>query len=144
MILLDADVLGRNRTGEETYLRNLLRELPQVAPDLRFAAVTRRPELVPDGVEAVELSLLTVQSSKPETTPHVRYFGWVEDYPDPQDWLSVFFAKDISNNQFNYGQNTSSTAAQQQTVQQQLAETDANPDQNARLAAYQDAEQKIP
>jgi len=42
-------------------------------------------------VEAVELSLLTVQSSKPETTPHVRYFGWVEDYPDPQDWLTTMF-----------------------------------------------------
>jgi glycosyltransferase involved in cell wall biosynthesis len=55
VILLDADVLGRNRTGEETYVRNLLRELPQVAPDLRFAAVTRHPELVPDGVEAIEL-----------------------------------------------------------------------------------------
>jgi glycosyltransferase involved in cell wall biosynthesis len=55
VILIDADVLGRNRTGEETYLRNLLRELPGVAPDLRFAAVTRHPELVPDGVEAVAL-----------------------------------------------------------------------------------------
>ena len=55
MIVLDADVLGRNRTGEETYLRNLLRQLPQVAPDLAFAAVTRHPELVPDGVEAVAL-----------------------------------------------------------------------------------------
>ena len=55
MIVLDADVLGRNRTGEETYLRNLLRQLPQVAPDLAFAAVTRHPELVSDGVEAVVL-----------------------------------------------------------------------------------------
>jgi glycosyltransferase involved in cell wall biosynthesis len=55
VILLDADVLGRNRTGEETYLRNLLRELPRAAPDLRFAAVTRHPELVPDGVEAIAL-----------------------------------------------------------------------------------------
>jgi glycosyltransferase involved in cell wall biosynthesis len=55
VIVLDADVLGRNRTGEETYVRNLLRELPGVAPDLRFAAVTRHPELVPDGVEAIAL-----------------------------------------------------------------------------------------
>jgi glycosyltransferase involved in cell wall biosynthesis len=55
MIVLDADVLGRNRTGEETYLRNLLRELPCAAPDLRFAAVARRAELVPDGVEAIDL-----------------------------------------------------------------------------------------
>jgi glycosyltransferase involved in cell wall biosynthesis len=56
VILLDADVLGRNRTGEETYLRNLLAELPRVAPDLQFAAVTRRPDLVPAGVEAIGLS----------------------------------------------------------------------------------------
>ena len=41
MILIDADVLGRNRTGEETYVLNLLRQLPLVAPDLSFGAVTR-------------------------------------------------------------------------------------------------------
>jgi alpha-1,3-rhamnosyl/mannosyltransferase len=56
VILVDADVLGRGRTGEETYVANLLRELPAVAPDLRFAAVTRHPELVPDGVEAIALA----------------------------------------------------------------------------------------
>ena len=55
LILLDADVLGRQRTGDETYVENLLRELPAIAPELRFAAVTRRPELVPDGSDAVEL-----------------------------------------------------------------------------------------
>ncbi len=55
MILIDADVLGRERTGDETYVANLLRELPAAAPDLRFAAVTRHPELVPDGVEPIEL-----------------------------------------------------------------------------------------
>ncbi len=53
--MLDADVLGRHRTGEETYLSNLLRELPAAAPDLRFVAVTRHPELVPAGIEAVRL-----------------------------------------------------------------------------------------
>jgi glycosyltransferase involved in cell wall biosynthesis len=56
MIVLDADVLGRGRTGEETYVLNLLRSLPAVAPDLSFAAVTRHPELVPDGVEAIALA----------------------------------------------------------------------------------------
>jgi len=55
VIVVDADVLGRNRTGEETYVLNLLRRLPQVAPDLELAAVTRHPELVPDGVRAVSL-----------------------------------------------------------------------------------------
>jgi glycosyltransferase involved in cell wall biosynthesis len=56
VIVVDADVLGRNRTGEETYVLNLLRELPTVAPDLRIAAVTRHPELVPDGVEPIALA----------------------------------------------------------------------------------------
>jgi len=56
VILIDADVLGRERTGDETYVMNLLRQLPLVAPDLRFAAVTRHPELVPDGVEPIELA----------------------------------------------------------------------------------------
>jgi len=55
MILVDADVLGRERTGDETYVTNLLRELPAAAHDLHFAAVTRRPDLVPDGVEPVLL-----------------------------------------------------------------------------------------
>jgi glycosyltransferase involved in cell wall biosynthesis len=53
VIVVDADVLGRNRTGDETYIANLLRELPAAAPDLRFAALTRRADLVPEGVEPV-------------------------------------------------------------------------------------------
>jgi glycosyltransferase involved in cell wall biosynthesis len=55
LVLIDADVLGRQRTGDETYVEQLLRALPAVAPDLRFAAVTRRPELVPEGVEPIHL-----------------------------------------------------------------------------------------
>jgi glycosyltransferase involved in cell wall biosynthesis len=56
LVVIDADVLGRRRTGDETHVENLLRALPAVAPDLRLAAVTRHPELVPDGVEPVELA----------------------------------------------------------------------------------------
>lgn len=57
LVLVDADVLGRRRTGDETYVRNLLRELAPIAPaaGLRIAAVTRRPELVPEGIDPVEL-----------------------------------------------------------------------------------------
>jgi glycosyltransferase involved in cell wall biosynthesis len=56
LVVLDADVLGRQRTGDETYVENLLRLLPRLAgEDLRFAALTRRPDLVPDGVKAVEV-----------------------------------------------------------------------------------------
>jgi glycosyltransferase involved in cell wall biosynthesis len=52
VIVVDADVLGRRRTGDETYVRELLRALPR---DLDLAALTRRPELVPEGVRAIEL-----------------------------------------------------------------------------------------
>ena len=56
LVVVDADVLGRERTGDETYVENLLRALPALAGDeLRIAAVTRRPERVPHGVEAVSL-----------------------------------------------------------------------------------------
>lgn len=61
LVVVDADVLGRRRTGDETYVLNLLRGLGSAAPEagLRIAAVTRRPELVPDGIQAVELATRT-------------------------------------------------------------------------------------
>jgi glycosyltransferase involved in cell wall biosynthesis len=52
VIVVDADTLGRRRTGDETYVRELLRALPR---DLDVAAVTRRPDLVPEGMRAIEL-----------------------------------------------------------------------------------------
>jgi glycosyltransferase involved in cell wall biosynthesis len=57
LVVLDADALGRQRTGDETYIERLLAVLPAAAPDLRFAAVTRRPDLVPAGVEPIELRM---------------------------------------------------------------------------------------
>ncbi len=56
MIVVDADVLGRRRTGDETYVRELLRALPGVAPDLSLAAVARDPALVPPGIEPLPLA----------------------------------------------------------------------------------------
>ena len=58
LVVVDADALGRRRTGDETYVLNLLRALAPLAPEagLRIAAVTRHPELVPEGIEAVELT----------------------------------------------------------------------------------------
>jgi glycosyltransferase involved in cell wall biosynthesis len=58
LVVIDADVLGRRRTGDETYVRNLLRELAPLAEGagLGLAAITRRPDLVPAGVRPVELA----------------------------------------------------------------------------------------
>jgi glycosyltransferase involved in cell wall biosynthesis len=56
LVVVDADVLGRQRTGDETYVENLLAMLPRLAGDeIRLAALTRRPELVPPGVEPVHV-----------------------------------------------------------------------------------------
>ena len=55
LVVVDADVLGRQRTGDETYVRALLSELARLDSRLRLAAVTRRPDLVPEGIEPIAL-----------------------------------------------------------------------------------------
>jgi glycosyltransferase involved in cell wall biosynthesis len=56
LVVVDADVLGRRRTGDETYVAGLLEGFAgEDTAGLRIAAVTRRPDLVPGGVEPVEL-----------------------------------------------------------------------------------------
>jgi glycosyltransferase involved in cell wall biosynthesis len=56
LVVIDADSLGRQRTGDETYVAGLLGALPAVAEGLRIAAVTRRPDLLPPGVEPLPLA----------------------------------------------------------------------------------------
>ncbi len=54
-VVVDADVLGRQRTGDETYVRELLSELGRSDSGLRIGAVTRRSGLVPPGIDPIEL-----------------------------------------------------------------------------------------
>lgn len=60
-VVVDADTLGRRRTGDETYVGSLLAALGPLAAEsgLELAAVTRFPTLVPDGVEPLHLSART-------------------------------------------------------------------------------------
>ena len=73
LVVVDADVLGRERTGDETYVLNLLRELAPLAPaaGLRIAAVTRDPELVPEGIEAVRLATSSQELRMAVTLPRL-------------------------------------------------------------------------
>jgi glycosyltransferase involved in cell wall biosynthesis len=72
LVVLDADVLGRERTGDETYVQNLLRRLPEAAAGtLRFAAVTRHPELVPEGVDPVMLNARSQELRMAWTLPRL-------------------------------------------------------------------------
>lgn len=55
MLVFDADVLGRRRTGDETHVAALLAELGRQVTGFRIVALTRRPELVPEGIEPFRL-----------------------------------------------------------------------------------------
>ncbi len=53
VVVIDADVLGQRRTGDETYVRGLLGALATEPGTLDLVAVTRCPDMVPDGVRGV-------------------------------------------------------------------------------------------
>jgi ABC-type oligopeptide transport system, periplasmic component len=69
--------------------------------------------------------------------------AWVGEYPDLQDWLSLQFGRGSTNNNMNYGENSSATAALQQETQKALEQADASQNGPARLQSYQRAEQQI-
>ncbi|HEX9131435.1 MAG TPA: peptide ABC transporter substrate-binding protein [Ktedonobacteraceae bacterium] len=71
------------------------------------------------------------------------WIGWIADYPDPQDWTTLQFAKGSPNNNMNYGQNSTSSATLQQQAQQQLAQADVTGNQTQRLQMYNTAEQQL-
>jgi alpha-1,3-rhamnosyl/mannosyltransferase len=50
VVVIDADVLGQQRTGDETYVRGLLGALASSSAPFELVAATRRPDLVPTGV----------------------------------------------------------------------------------------------
>jgi glycosyltransferase involved in cell wall biosynthesis len=75
MVLIDADTVGRARTGDEAYTINLLRELPDAAPDLTFAATLRHlrdmPNDVPAHVRRIELDVVSPYRRIPFSLPQV-------------------------------------------------------------------------
>jgi len=70
-------------------------------------------------------------------------YGWQADYPDPQDWLSVFFGTNQSYNNNNYGDQRNERATEEQAVQAELAKADTEQDSTKRVSEYNDAEQKL-
>jgi oligopeptide transport system substrate-binding protein len=88
------------------------------------------------------LAAVTAATNNPNG---LQFWGlyWVGEYPDPQDWLTRQFDRGVPYNNMNYGQNTGSDATAQQAIQQQLEAADANMQADARLQAYQQAEQKL-
>lgn len=93
----------------------------------------------------IDINTLFTDEGLGANNPLSFYTGpaWIADYPDPQDWTTLQFAPGASQNGMNYGQNKGSGAAEQQAVQQELIQADTMSDPTARLAAYNDAEQKL-
>ncbi len=69
--------------------------------------------------------------------------GWGADYPDPQDIISILFGKNAQNNYYNFGQNKTKDAADQQKIQDEIAQADASQDKTARIQLYQKIEKEI-
>ncbi|MEO7020497.1 MAG: peptide ABC transporter substrate-binding protein [Ktedonobacteraceae bacterium] len=90
-------------------------------------------------------TLLDQVSAATGNAQGVQMWGlsWVAEYPDPQDWLSRQFDNGSVFNNMNYGQNASSDAARQLDTQAQLTTADALAQGDARLQAYQKAEQQL-
>ncbi len=88
------------------------------------------------------LDQVTAATNNPQG---IAFWGlaWVAEYPDPQDWLTRQFDKGVPNNSMNYGQNTSSSAAQQQAIQAQLEKADSIFQPDPRMQIYQKAEQQL-
>jgi peptide/nickel transport system substrate-binding protein/oligopeptide transport system substrate-binding protein len=69
--------------------------------------------------------------------------AWSADYPDPQNWTTLLFGKDVAQNGMNYGQNKSKNATQQQALQVRMEQADVLQDQNKRFKEYQAIEQQL-
>ncbi len=69
--------------------------------------------------------------------------AWGADYPDPQDWITLQFDKNAPNNQWNYGQNLSSTATAQQQLQVQMGQADVAQNPTTRFSMYNRIEQQL-
>ena len=69
--------------------------------------------------------------------------GWIVDYPDPQDWITLQFDKGQAQNGMCFGQNKGSDAPNQVQLQQQMEAADVNQNNTARMAAYNSIEQQL-
>jgi peptide/nickel transport system substrate-binding protein/oligopeptide transport system substrate-binding protein len=96
--------------------------------------------------EAVPYETLLDKVTAATNNPNgIQMWGltWVGEYPDPQDWLSLQFARSSTNNNMNYGQNYGPTAAKQLATQEQLDKADSTMKDTDRLPIYQQAEQQL-
>ncbi|MGH2493613.1 MAG: peptide ABC transporter substrate-binding protein [Ktedonobacteraceae bacterium] len=98
----------------------------------------------------IDINKLFADEGLGSNNPLQFYTGpaWLDDYPDPQDWITLQFDKGASQNGMSFGQNKGPDAAAQQALQVKMEQADVMPgvtaaEQAARAAAYNDIEQQL-
>ncbi|HET9921389.1 MAG TPA: peptide ABC transporter substrate-binding protein [Ktedonobacteraceae bacterium] len=96
-------------------------------------------------IEDIEFNKLVTDITGTVGNTSVMAFsvGW-SGTPDPQDWTTMQFGATSNLDLSNYGHNHASDSAQQQAVQQLLAQADADVEsQTQRMQQYDQAEQQL-
>src|SRR5207253_8568704 len=88
--------------------------------------------IVPDPVEG---TTLTNMRKSVETYPQMTFAGWCADYPDPQNWLSVYWASAT-----NFAANVGYSNKEVDTL---LAQADVETNEATRAQLYDQAQKKI-
>ncbi len=97
-------------------------------------------------IESVDFNVLLSEIPAATNNPkglQMWSIGWIADYPDAQDWLSLQFAQGAANNNVNFGQNSTADASQQVATQALMKQADVNADSASRLQQYNQAEQQL-
>jgi len=83
----------------------------------------------------VETTTFAVLVKKVETAPQMFILGWCADYPDPQDWLSVYWRSD--------SEHAKEIGYSNADVDKLTKQADSTVDPKARLELYQKAQDAV-
>jgi oligopeptide transport system substrate-binding protein len=82
-------------------------------------------------LEPVEATVMTALTKDPKTNPQISRQGWIQDYPHPQNWLSVYWKCDAFAKRYSYCN---------KDLDALMAKADQTLDFAAAIKFYQDAE----
>ncbi len=83
-------------------------------------------------LDPVESKAYTGLVKDPATTPQVFFLGWCQDYPDPQNWITLVFHSESTITHVGWKNEEFDTLSRQ---------ADAEPDQAKRLEMYSKAQE---
>lgn len=96
----------------------------------------------PDPIDSTRL-ISAISNTSNNASLQIWKVDWIADYPDPQDWITTQFSANSPENNMNYGQNHSTEALQQQSLQIDMALADQIINSTNRLSAYNQIEQQL-